>query len=88
MEKWISPIGEQGIYEIDTGKWRTYRPVIDASKCTGCGVCAFYCPVAAVKRQKNASGALTIDLGYCKGCGICTTECPRRAITMVREEDN
>lgn len=87
-EKWISPIGEQGIYEIDTGKWRTYRPVIDAGKCTECGVCAFYCPVAAVQQPKNADGEPSIDLKYCKGCGICAAECPRRAVTMVREEDN
>jgi 2-oxoacid:acceptor oxidoreductase delta subunit (pyruvate/2-ketoisovalerate family) len=88
-ETWISPIGEDGIYEINTGKWRTFRPVIDQAKCVKCAICAFFCPAQAVKRDITADrrSALHIDLGYCKGCGICAVECPRQAIAMVREEE-
>jgi pyruvate ferredoxin oxidoreductase delta subunit len=86
--KWVTPVGKEGIYEINTGKWRTFRPVIDHTKCIFCGMCAFYCPVAAVKRQKEDASLLCFDLDYCKGCGICAKECPRGAITMIREEES
>mgnify|MGYP001018578649 CR=1 FL=1 len=86
-DKWISPIANEGIYEINTGKWRTFKPVIDYEKCTTCAICAFYCPVTAVKLSK-ANNQLFIDLDYCKGCGICAVECPRKAIEMVREEED
>ena len=85
--KWVTPIGDEGLYEIDTGKWRTFRPVIDYDKCASCAICAFFCPVAAVKRQQEDSAKLRFDLSYCKGCGICAKECPRQAITMIREEE-
>jgi pyruvate ferredoxin oxidoreductase delta subunit len=67
-----------------TGFWRTFRPVVDYSKCTRCILCWIYCPDAAVSRQNDDSP--TIDYDYCKGCGICASECPVGAITMQREE--
>lgn len=63
-----------------TGTWRVFRPVVDKEKCNACGLCAMYCPDAAVSEE------LEIDLDFCKGCGICANECPKKAITMVREE--
>jgi pyruvate ferredoxin oxidoreductase delta subunit len=63
-----------------TGTWRVFRPVTDREKCNECGLCATYCPDAAI------NDALEIDLTYCKGCGICANECPKKAIAMVREE--
>ncbi|WP_044665045.1 4Fe-4S binding protein [Syntrophaceticus schinkii] len=85
--KWISPLGDGGLYVLNTGKWRTFRPVIDKEKCTDCATCAHYCPVQAMRKDlKDKDSRLYIDLSYCKGCGICEVECPRKAITMVREE--
>lgn len=63
-----------------TGSWRVFRPVIDAGKCNQCGLCALYCPEAAIDEE------FKIDLDYCKGCGICANECPKKAIEMVRED--
>lgn len=63
-----------------TGTWRVFRPVVDREKCNACGLCATYCPDAAVNEE------LVIDLDFCKGCGICANECPKKAIAMVREE--
>ncbi|HHV07180.1 MAG TPA: 4Fe-4S binding protein [Firmicutes bacterium] len=85
--KWVTPIGDEGIYEINTGKWRTFRPVIDYTKCTSCAICSFFCPVSVVRRHKEDSTKICFDLAYCKGCGICAKECPRQAITMIREEE-
>jgi pyruvate ferredoxin oxidoreductase delta subunit len=66
-----------------TGSWRTLRPKILNEKCKNCGLCADYCPDAAIKIIK---GKKSIDYGYCKGCGICALECPNHAIVMVKEE--
>jgi pyruvate ferredoxin oxidoreductase delta subunit len=63
-----------------TGTWRVFRPVVEKEKCNECGLCAAYCPDAAISEN------LEIDLIYCKGCGICSNECPKKAIVMVREE--
>ncbi|TET64249.1 4Fe-4S dicluster domain-containing protein [Candidatus Bathyarchaeota archaeon] len=68
-----------------TGFWRTFRPVIDYSKCIQCTLCWVYCPDGAITRQEDDSPE--IDYDYCKGCGICANECPVKAITMQREEE-
>jgi len=65
------------------GNWRVRRPEIDYDKCTGCRLCAGYCPEAAV--QSDEEGKPEIDWRFCKGCGICANECPTGAITMVKE---
>ncbi len=67
-----------------TGKWRTFRPVIDREKCIKCLLCWLYCPDAAIVRDENDNVFVNYD--YCKGCGICAHECPRKAIKMVKEE--
>jgi len=69
---------------LDTGSWRTERPVLDKSKCNYCGLCALYCPPQCMK---DMGDHYEVNLAYCKGCGICAAECPRKAITMVPEGD-
>jgi pyruvate ferredoxin oxidoreductase delta subunit len=64
-----------------TGSWRTERPVLDAGRCTDCGLCWLFCPDGCIERDTWA-----VDLDYCKGCGVCATECKRGAIRMAREE--
>ena len=81
--KYIVPVGADGIYEIDTGKWRTERPVMDKDKCIECGICAMYCPVFSIIKE-DEKYIITYD--YCKGCGICAYECPTDAIDMIQEE--
>lgn len=51
-------------------------PSIDASLCTGCGVCAKSCAYQAITVNRTAA----IDATQCFGCGLCVTRCPRRAI--------
>ena len=68
--------------KLDTGSWRTERPVLDKEKCNYCGLCALYCPPQCMRDMSDYYG---VDLAFCKGCGICATECPLKAITMVPE---
>lgn len=78
----ITPIGDDGMYVLDTASWRVFRPVMDMEKCVKCGLCLAYCPVNAVKWMDDA---YHITYDYCKGCGICAEECPRGAIEMKPE---
>ncbi len=68
---------------LETGTWRTSRPVVDQSKCNHCGICYLFCPPQCIIDKKSYFEA---NLEYCKGCGICVVECPRKAIAMVPEE--
>ena len=64
--------------------WRTFRPVVDSEKCTGCRMCWVYCPEHCIDMVDERS---VIDYAYCKGCGICVEECPVGAIEMRSESE-
>ena len=81
--KYIAPVGAEGLHVLNTGDWRTTRPVLDQEKCTQCGICFLYCPVNSIIKE-NDKFLITYD--YCKGCGICKFECPQKAIKMIPEE--
>jgi 2-oxoacid:acceptor oxidoreductase delta subunit (pyruvate/2-ketoisovalerate family) len=72
----------QVLLKLDTGSWRTERPILDKEKCNYCGICAMYCPPQCMKDMGEYYEA---DLTFCKGCGICAKECPRKAYTMKPE---
>ena len=52
--------------------------VVDAVKCTACGLCVEVCPADAVSLDDIAQ----IDREKCTGCGQCVTECPQDAISL------
>lgn len=79
----ITPIGDDGIYTLDTASWRIFRPVMDKSKCVECGLCLACCPVGSIYDEGERKYAISYD--FCKGCGICARECPRQAIDMRPE---
>lgn len=81
--KYITPIGNEGMYKLDTGSWRTVRPVMDKEKCTECGICMTFCPVTSIKGTNEK--IYHVDYEFCKGCGICAHECPSKAIDMKLE---
>jgi 2-oxoacid:acceptor oxidoreductase delta subunit (pyruvate/2-ketoisovalerate family) len=72
----------QLMLKLDTGSWRTERPVLDKAKCNYCGLCALYCPPQCMKDMGDYYEA---NLAFCKGCGICAKECPKQAYTMKPE---
>ena len=60
-----------------------HKPLIDPSKCNGCGVCVGVCYQAAlVVSGGKVSFATTID---CPWCGKCEAVCPRGAISCHYE---
>ena len=64
--------------------WRTFRPIVDEDKCTGCRLCWTFCPEHCIDMKNDKS---LINYDFCKGCGICAEECPVNAITMVMESE-
>lgn len=74
--------GDKNKLDLDTGDWRTERPVVDKEACITCGICVLYCPPQCIVDDGDY---YTANLSYCKGCGVCATECPKKAIKMTPE---
>jgi uncharacterized protein (DUF362 family)/Pyruvate/2-oxoacid:ferredoxin oxidoreductase delta subunit len=63
----------------------TPKPVVDASLCTGCGLCVKMCPVGetALSLQEDKSGKLPRhDYNRCIRCYCCQETCPEGAISV------
>lgn len=58
------------------------HPVIDPSKCLGCGSCVSACPEHHVLGLIDRQAEL-INPANCIGHGACKTSCPQDAITLV-----
>lgn len=68
---------------VQTGLWRTLRPVIDESRCNRCWwVCSTFCPDGAIRVE---DGTPRIDYDHCKGCLVCVAQCPPHAIDVAPE---
>ena len=69
--------------QYETGDWRTFRPIVDKSKCINCMKCWVLCPDECIhaKDQKMEG----FKYSHCKGCGICKEQCPVKAISMIEE---
>lgn len=72
-----------------TGAWRTFKPVIDESKCIHCAQCVINCPESCIDITKDKKRGV-VNMDYCKGCAVCSKVCPVKCIKMVTDtkEDN
>jgi NAD-dependent dihydropyrimidine dehydrogenase PreA subunit len=53
---------------------------LDASRCTGCGMCLEVCPHAVFRMENRKS--LVADRDACMECGACARNCPASAISV------
>jgi ferredoxin len=65
---------------------------VDAHRCSGCGMCARYCPTGALAFSMSTSSddiattfALALRTSLCIDCGICAVACPEQAISYGEE---
>ncbi len=62
-----------------------FAAVVDAARCTGCGVCAEACQFDAIESEHVSGEDLAhIDPIRCFGCGLCRNACPEGALSLVR----
>jgi len=59
-----------------------FSPVLDAEKCTACGICEERCQTFAI----TVDGAVNLDLERCIGCGLCVTGCPTGAFSLQEKD--
>ena len=53
-------------------------PVVDAARCTLCGLCEISCACNAITCAK----LLEIDRQKCFGCGLCVSRCRQKALRL------
>lgn len=54
-------------------------PVLDKSKCEGCGNCYMACAYGAIKMGERHAEFVPEN---CKGCGLCSSVCSKKAISQ------
>lgn len=59
-------------------RYSLLRPVIDTSKCNGCGLCARNCKSACIDSKTH-----TIDYSRCVDCMDCIGKCHKKAISYT-----
>ncbi len=53
-------------------------------RCTGCGLCVYTCPTAAVTTSEDDMGYVRrFNLAACVYCGLCESACPTSAIRLT-----
>ena len=60
-------------------RYLTPRPVVDRSRCIGCGKCAESCPPKTIRIQNRKA---KIDPSGCIKCFCCHEMCPVKAISV------
>ncbi len=75
---WCNTICPVGTVLGFVSKYSWIRPVIDTSKCNGCGLCARNCKASCID-----SATHTIDYSRCVACMDCLSKCSRGAISYV-----
>lgn len=55
------------------------KPIILKDKCIGCGICANFCNVKAIKIVDKLA---QIDEKKCEGCAMCIAACPHNAASV------
>ncbi|MCX5849952.1 MAG: 4Fe-4S binding protein [Deltaproteobacteria bacterium] len=72
------------IYYMGGAPMQSYASCIasvEASDCTGCGVCEEMCPMEAINLVDDIA---SVNKNKCIGCGVCSYNCPVSTIKLER----
>lgn len=72
---WCNTVCPVGTVLGFLSQWSLIRPVIDTSKCNGCGLCARNCKAACIDPQEHK-----IDYSRCVACMDCLDKCRQGAM--------
>lgn len=64
-------------------RFSVFKPVIDTSKCNGCGLCTRNCKAACINAKAHE-----IDYSRCVACMDCIDKCRQGAIRYTRRKTN
>jgi formate hydrogenlyase subunit 6/NADH:ubiquinone oxidoreductase subunit I len=76
---WCNTICPVGTILGFVSRFSWFKPVIDTSKCNGCGLCARNCKAACINSKEHS-----IDYSRCVVCMDCIESCKKGAIKYVR----
>jgi MinD superfamily P-loop ATPase len=62
------------------------KAIVDASACSGCGLCMDVCRFDAVVQSGDST--FSIDVMFCEGCRLCSRLCPEHAIRIEDSLNN
>jgi ferredoxin len=78
-------LGTQATGKIASGTVPFGKITLDASRCTGCAVCAAQCPTDALTDLKAIdSSKLVFRQESCVGCGQCVDVCPEKCLHLTK----
>ena len=78
-------LGTQATGKIAAGTVPFGKITLDATKCTGCAVCAAQCPTDALTDLKaRDSSKLVFRQESCVGCGQCVDVCPEQCLHLTK----
>ena len=61
-----------------------FQQLIINEKCTGCGMCAYFCPTNALqKTENNGKSAIAFEISRCTRCNLCIEICYLNAISTA-----
>lgn len=67
---------------LGSAKAQLQHPIVDLTRCVGCGACVRVCPEQGVLELVHGQ-AMVVNGARCTGVSACETECPTGAITVA-----
>lgn len=79
----VKKLGQPACSPISADTLPFYQLKID-DNCTGCGMCAYFCPTGALKKiEQTGKVAITFQLSNCTKCNLCQEICYKEAISLL-----
>ncbi|MBC8492234.1 MAG: 4Fe-4S binding protein [Chloroflexi bacterium] len=83
----LKRIGKLAIayFEADGGPWAQFS---FTETCTGCQMCAFFCPTGALsKAEEDGKAGAAFRISHCTNCRLCQEICYQEAVTLSSAVD-